>query len=595
MEETAELNLSDLFKIIKKRFFSFVSLVCIVLLVTLGVSIVIPPIYKSSAKIIVQNETNLYPDGIIPKTSDDATYLKTQREILSSSFIIENALKTLQKNGTLQNFDYDQIKKKISAQYLNDSNLLELNVYLNNKTDSAELANEIVKSFINYNSNSKLELITKSLDILNNETDLLKKDIGDLELKLKELQDKEQLNYFQAQIPYYVSNILDINKKTAAAEADIERIKTELKKTNTAIGKEDLFYTFPLTPSISGQNTGENPTSSLTTIPWIQYTKMKLSEAKAKLSKLTVDFTDEHPEVIGARNEVVLLQNTLDKELEKILKTYSDYYDNYIAFLENNKKSNALERVQNQNQLNNISSNINIAASKQIEFNLVLKTLDAIKEIQAIFLRKQNELKVLKDQFSVSNLPNISIFELAKPPLKPAFPNLPLNLSLGLILGIFIGISGTINAEKKSSQRPERVRTNKTLKPQSPQKLYQEEPKYQDEEMVQEKRVMERSSRAFVVAYETEENKKNRIKQYTVSENISGTGIGIKLKELLSEGAELSLKTILSDKNYILTKGKVVWIKPAKEKNMFDAGIHFTNINPKDREKLVSYLSETNQ
>ena len=449
MNDTAEINISEISKVIQKRKSTFVGLFLSIVIAAFVVSLIIPPVYRASSKVIIQNENNLYPAGLIPTTSEDKVFLSTQKEIMASSLIINGALEKLQKEGIFKNIDFYSLKNKIVVNYLDESNLLDVSVYLRSPAEAVKLANAIVASFINYHTRARQELINKGLGILNKEKVFTEENIANIEKELAKIKESSDL------------------------------------------GDSGLSYLMFLAKA-QGQ-TAEGPTLTLTSVPWMNDIKAKLSEAQANLSKLASEYTEDHPEVVKAHSEVTSLQNSLDQELKKILNSYL-------------------------------------------------------------------------------MIPNMRVFESAAFPLHKVSPNLPLNMALGICFGLFVGISGALLEERKRSitlQKP----------------LGQPQPAIP----AVEKRNMAREERPFVVGYEVKGGYAAG-KRYAITENISGTGINIRMKEYLAKGVELSLEIKMDDKDYIYATGKIVWIADSKMKDMFDVGIHFVEIQPQYREKLINYL-----
>jgi len=568
MQDNQELNLTELWRILKKRKNTFFKLFAIIFISTLVVSLLIPKVYKAKAKIIVQNDTNLYPSSVFPVTSDDKVYLSTQKEIMASSFVVNKTLDSLRDRAFFKELNYDDLKNHITVSYLQDSNIMEVGVSLNNPAEAVKLANTMVDMFIKYHTNIRQELVDQSLSALNKETSLLNKDIEDLRIRLREFSDKDEIVFYQSKIPSYMNNILELERRNALADADINRIENQVSKNKNVSTSNDTEAFYPLLLASSGSQNIENPTSSLTTIPWMQDLKRKLSEAQTNLARLETEYTENHPAIQAARNEIIALRRSLVKELRNVLNTYSSHYEGYISFLKTLKSNNELEKQSYESELKGISSDINKAATKQIEYNALLKNFDIMQDIYAIFAKKQNDLQLLREQnLSNGSIPNLRIFEQASLPLKPVSPNLPLNLALGFCFGIFIGVSGSIIEERnksldslKSAQMP----------------------------VTQERRSMNRQKREFTVAYEV----KNMSipKRYATTENLSGTGMNIKSEENLAENDELTLWIKMDQNEFIRATGKVTWVIPSKTEKVFNAGVSFTKIDAQDREKLINYL-----
>ena len=455
MDDNAELNISEVSVILKKHRRLFIILFCLVFVFTIIASFIMPAVYKTTAKIIVQNEPNLYALGFMPNFSEERAYLNTQKEIISSMIIIEKALDAMHKEGALKDFDYERIKKKIAIDYLNESNVLQVTTYLYSADDASNFANAIVKSFFDYQSSAKVELVDKILAAVKKETSSLKDSVDSLKLQLKELSDKEKLSFYQAQIPFYMNNIQDLDRRNMSVEAGIERMQEELKMANKESKSGDLssFYPImsivPVTPSVLAESNTQLPTSYLAGVPWLQDIKKQVSDSESELSRLLGQYTEEHPEIQEMRNKIGMLQSSLGSELKKVLSNYNEYYNGYIQYLQLQKKDNEEERVRYRNELERLSLSMDEASAKQIEFYALLKHYETMQDIYSVFLRKQNELEFLKEEATKAGAPNIRILEYAVKPKKPSSPNFALNAFLGVLFGIMIATAGAVIEEKK--------------------------------------------------------------------------------------------------------------------------------------------------
>lgn len=571
MYDNQELNLTELCRVLKNRRFTFLKLFAVIFFSVLAVSLIIPPVYKASAKVIVQNDTNLYPASVFPVTSDDKVYLSTQKEIMSSSLLINRALGSLRDRYFFKRGSYEDFKRHITVNYLQDSNIMEVGVYLPSSLEASKLANALVDTFIKYHTNARQELVDQSLSALNKEIGALDKDITDLKSRLMAFSDKEGVAFYQSKIPAYMNNILELERKNTLADADVKRIEKQLSKNKDISSASDKEAFYPLLLASSGGQSIENPTSSLTSIPWMQDIKKKLSEAQANLARLEVEYTEGHPAIQVARNEISNLRESLDKELKNVLNTYSEHYEGYIQFLRSLKYSNELERRRYEAELEDISSKINKAATKQIEYNALLKNFDIMQDIYAVFAKKQNELQLLREEnLNSSTIPNLRIFEQASLPLKPVSPNLPLNLALSFCFGIIIGVSGSILEERREA-------LGSALEGNSPKVS-----------LGRERRSMSRQNREFVVAYEVRGGSTPR--KYATTGNLSGTGMNIEVKENLARNSVLSLWIQMDQNEFISATGEAIWVAPSQRGRGFSAGIRFTKIDSQERERLINYL-----
>jgi len=565
MDEHAELDLSEMYRILRERKATFIILFIIVFFTVVVVSLLIPPTYRASAKLITQNENELYPAGIMPRTADNKVFLNSQKEMMSSRFILTKALSAVKDRGLAGGISYSDLKGSVSIDYLNDSNVLEARVDRKNENEAMELANAISSAFINYNVNVKKELVDKNLAILTKKTSALRADIENAETKLKDLNGKEQLSFYQSQVPYFVTGIVELNNKNISTESDIKRMQLELDKNNNMIKDANKKFIYPLSAHILG----ESPQASFIEPPWIDSIRKKISDKENEMEEILADYTEDYPKVRALHRQIASLDKTLDSALKKILITYEDYYKGYIEFLKFQKQTNDLGKEIYASNLDNISKDIKKAAAKEIEYQMLLKTYDIKQSIYTLFLQRQKELELLKEEVSNADISNIRVFEPASLPLKKVSPNLPLNLSLGAFFGVLIGISGSIIKENKDSSKKKH--------------------KIPAEPMFAEKRLMSRLEMGLLVTYELTGDASRR-KYKAVTKDISAAGASIETDKHLSKGIQLLLKIYINDTDFIEATGEIIWTNPSKGNNAIESGLHFVKIDLQEREKLINYL-----
>lgn len=557
MESTAELGISDVISIIARRKEQFISLTIIVIAIAALASFVIPPIYKAQTKLIVQNEANLYPSGVLPAISDDKAFLSSQIEIMTSRVIVEKALSDVQGQGMLKGMSFYDIKDKITVGYLNESHVLQIGVSLQNQKEAVELANAIVSNYVSYSSNSKKSILDNNLASLSKNIAALSSNMDGIQSRLKQLSGKDKLDFYKAQVPLYVNYMIDLDKNNRENKNNYLRLDSELAKTSTVLKSGDPMYHYPLLPSMSGKDNGESPTTSLTTIPWIQDIRNKIQAAESNLSRLSAEYTDKNPEVIGVKDEISLLKSKLEDELERVMIVYTGYYKDYLEYLKYQEYSNDDQKAGYKEDLGRVSAHIEEASGLEIEYSILSKSYEISRDIYSILLRKESDLQLVRDKFMNAGLPNIQVLERAAMPLRKVSPNLPLNLFLGAFFGIFLGACSAVASEKKSNS--------------------------------QERRDMPRVKGVYVVGYEFKSDKVSE-KQFSIIENVSGSGIAIRTRDRFKLGVELFLEIRFSENEVVSASAKVVCVNLSEVQGMYSVGLKFTKISLQEQEKLLNYL-----
>jgi len=90
--------------------------------------------------------------------------------------------------------------------------------------------------------------------------------------------------------------------------------------------------------------------------------------------------------------------------------------------------------------------------------------------------------------------------------------------------------------------------------------------------------------------------KKRALSQPILTDNISGTGLGLTLTEPLKKNAKLDVHIYFhDDPKPVVSTSRVAWCKKETKKGLrrFKAGIRHVEIAPTDRERFVFLFCET--
>jgi hypothetical protein len=111
--------------------------------------------------------------------------------------------------------------------------------------------------------------------------------------------------------------------------------------------------------------------------------------------------------------------------------------------------------------------------------------------------------------------------------------------------------------------------------------------------LLREKRQLIRLNKQVSVVCKVAEKKGDVHHLFT--KDLSGEGICIKVPEILPEGTLLDLTINAPDSKPILLKGEVAWVKKVEEmsaggERLFDTGIRFIKVDPKDKDRFKKFL-----
>lgn len=145
MKETININLRDLFTLIKKKLLIIVLVGLVFGIVTAGVNqFLLKPVYQSTTTIITNKEIDEQMAQM--STSDDFNFSQkmavTYSNIITSRVVLDQVIKDLNLK-----IDYEDLEDLIDVETVDDTQIIEINVVYGNPKTAAKICNQIPTVF----------------------------------------------------------------------------------------------------------------------------------------------------------------------------------------------------------------------------------------------------------------------------------------------------------------------------------------------------------------------------------------------------------------------------------------------------------------
>ncbi len=152
---------------------------------------------------------------------------------------------------------------------------------------------------------------------------------------------------------------------------------------------------------------------------------VRLADLRREQAQLAATFSSQYPKVKQIQNQIQELEATLAEERERAAKQITNEYRAAV------RQENLLRQAfaAQQNRANEI-------AERAVQYKILKREAETQKQLYDTLLQRHREAGVSAGL----KVTNIRIVDLARPPLKPARPNLSLNLALALIVGLGLGL-----------------------------------------------------------------------------------------------------------------------------------------------------------
>jgi len=442
-QQEEEVHLRDYLQIILRRKWTVITFFLVVVTtVTIG-TYMMRPIYRASVviKIDKENPNVLKFKDVYEIERAEEDYYQTQYKILKSKNLARRVIRSLKldanplfvrKEGFLatgnkasnrdgkEDSSEGEIHPDIVEAFLNrvtvepmqKSRLVKVSFDSYSPEMSADVANTIGKTLIDFNIESKFDATQHARDWMEKQLQ---------EMKAKVESSEERLNEYAAK-----NGIIFVAEKNSQDTKDTQNIinrrlaelSTHLvQATSDRIGKEALYR------EIQGGDAEDS--TVVTNNPLIQVLKKDYATMEAEYSQLSRVYKPDYPKMIRLREQMEQLKRRIDAEVNKIVSGIKKDYE--AAVRRENYLINTMEKYK---------AEVLKLNEKMVQYQILKREADTNKELYNGLLQRLKETGI-SASLTASN---IQILDRADIPNSPYKPKKTLNIFLSIIVGLFGGV-----------------------------------------------------------------------------------------------------------------------------------------------------------
>jgi succinoglycan biosynthesis transport protein ExoP len=453
------INLLDYWRVIVKRRWIILALVCVVLAVTAIATWKATPVYRATIQLQIDPEqSNLLPFSDMGDMgrgyAQSLEYLQTQFKVMESRNLAERVIRALHlesnpsftgeetgaKSRTVQWFrslwsNSDENENLSPEEILNRKmdrlvrmfhDSLETspirNTRLVNATfDSpdpalaADVVNELANQYILLNFETKANSIKDASEFLQNQV---------AELKFKVEQAEEDLVTFGR-----VHDIYEISDKENVILQTLSDLNTALTAARAERIQEESAW-----KTVRQAEPGVFPSSLRSGI--IDDLEKKIADLKVQQAKLSASFRPGWPALDQVTGQIAQAESQLEAARAGALKNVETEY------------RTALEKEQMLNDaLSKQKAQASSFSQNSIQYNILKREADTQKQLYEGLLQRMNEAGVSESLKSS----NIHIIDKASPPVHPSRPDKKKNMALALAVGLLLALGLAFFVERLDS------------------------------------------------------------------------------------------------------------------------------------------------
>jgi succinoglycan biosynthesis transport protein ExoP len=426
----ARLHFLDYWRIIRIRKTVIIAVFLLVVITATLVTFILPESFVSKATIKVERDKSDIEElgGKVGYNQYDPYYIATEFEVIQSELILGMVVSNLNLNVEWgKKYNEGQplrtqetltlLRGRINLRPVRNTMLIDINVYGENPTEAAKLAQTIAESYKQFRLNQGQKLSIGGLDSLSVKLQEQDEKIRKAKEELTALRGSLAISELDAAGtgPQMLMEAEQYRKyeQMRFEREGIYKSRKEEYEAVLALGTNNMKALREVLPRVQPD-------------PILTESIQMLNAADQRAKSLSIDLGPKSPELTRINEQRDLLNEKIDLAVAGILKAMETRVVVAKVGLDSLKNSVEEARLLDAKKL-----------TESMPYFNKKKDLSDLEEMRRFLRRKMEVTDIDKD---LPKSAQVVIVETAKPGLKPVRPNKPLNIILGVVIGLVVGV-----------------------------------------------------------------------------------------------------------------------------------------------------------
>ena len=442
------IDLKKLFSIMREQKKVIIPIIVICTVIAIIVAFVLPKSYQSNTLVRIKSSggSNLSGyaamaagfgidiGGASSASPENYIELMKSREVLEPIMEQVDMPEDDREKLTTENF----IKKYLEITNTKKTDLINITAYGKTPEEAQMISQSVADNFLTLMTKLNKEGNSSTINFLNDRMAIAKEEMETAENKLQAYQQEkgiyspdDQAKALIDRLSAYDTNIAQLEAQEQANSAKLQDVTGQLEQQNNSL----LEY-----------NISDNDA--------IMNLRTAIVNKQVELVGLEQRYTEEHPDVIQAKQELAELKRSLDREIQSAVNSKS-------ATLTPVQGNLLMEKVQTETAKAVTSASLDALKSKQqeaegnistlsadsVEYMRLLRDKNITSEVYTNLVKAYENTRIQEAQESM----DIQIIDAANLPREdmPAKPNKKLIVVIGFVLGVMISFGYTLYAYNK--------------------------------------------------------------------------------------------------------------------------------------------------
>lgn len=442
------IDLRKLFSVMGEQKKVIIPIIVLCTVIAIIVAFVLPKSYQSNTLVRIKSSNNSAMSGMAAMAAGFGIDVGG-----SSSASPENYIELMKSREVIQpiidGLDMDEekkekmttdgfIKSNLEITNTKKTDLINITAYGKTPEEAQMISQSVADNFLTLMTKLNKEGNSSTINFLNDRMAIAKEEMETAENKLQAYQQEkgiyspdDQAKALIDRLSAYDTNIAQLEAQEQANSAKLQDVTGQLEQQNSSL----LEY-----------NISDNDA--------IMNLRTAIVNKQVELVGLEQRYTEEHPDVIQAKQELAELKRSLDREIQSAVNSKS-------ATLTPVQGNLLMEKVQTETAKAVTSASLDALKSKQqeaegnistlsadsVEYMRLLRDKNITSEVYTNLVKAYENTRIQEAQESM----DIQIIDAANLPREdmPAKPNKKLIVVIGFVLGIMISFGYTLYVYNK--------------------------------------------------------------------------------------------------------------------------------------------------
>lgn len=442
------IDLRKLFSIVGEQKKIIIPIIVICTVIAIVIAFVLPKSYQSNTLVRIKSANNsaissmaamaagfgIDVGGSSSASPENYIELMKSREVLEPIMAQVDMPEEDKEKLTTEDF----IKKYLELKNTKNTDLINIAAYGKTPEEAQMISQSVADNFLTLMTKLNKEDNSSTLKFLNDRMSIAKEEMETAENKLQAYQQEkgiyspdDQAKALIDRLSAYDTNIAQLEAQEQANSAKLQDVTGQLEQQNSSL----LEY-----------NISDNDA--------IMNLRTAIVNKQVELVGLQQRYTEEHPDVIRAREELAELKKSLDREIQSAVNSKS-------ATLTPVQGNLLMEKVQTETAEAVTSASLEALKAKQqeaegnmstlsadsVEYMRLLRDQTITSEVYTNLVKAYENTRIQEAQESM----DIQIIDAANLPREdmPAKPNKKLIAAIGFVVGLMISFGYTLYVYNK--------------------------------------------------------------------------------------------------------------------------------------------------